>query len=300
MREQLFLNDTEYEELPEEARQYIRNLFPSIAFPAPEFRQIYIADKEKPEERFVALTDGKTNHTYNIVSHPYNIVRHENVIFHAIAACNSLRRSFGKEKIAIQLLDNGARMSFEIIWLESAKHVRMHNDNNIQDAICPLFHGVNTFDRFIHFTSEYGLLRLDCENVMIAGHVPLKSNDVHDHIRIAREKFNESYLLFSKLADGCLTRDKYLELWKIGTGFGLNKTDKERIEIVKIIGYNEARLRSIVKRCKADFTVPSWMVYCAITQFGTHILKGKQRQIQFNTIASKLAQHMITDGFLSH
>jgi hypothetical protein len=93
-----------------------------------------------------------------------------------------------------------------------------------------------------------------------------------------------SFSLFSRIANKHINCEDYLHIWEKGDELGLKKTDRKKIEDLEIIGHGNVTLKSIVGDCKSNFEIPLWIVHCAITQFGTHGLLGRRRQDRFNTI----------------
>jgi hypothetical protein len=151
--------------ISEETRQHIREMFPDIVFPNPVFKPVNVTGNDGPESRFVAVYDEATEHTFAIVSQKYNIIRHEDVLFRALDECSVMSQQFGMGKVDVRMKDNGARMSYDILWPEYKKDVKLH------DHVSPLFHGVNSYDLSSSLMSEYGAYRLICENEMIAGNI---------------------------------------------------------------------------------------------------------------------------------
>jgi hypothetical protein len=103
--------------------------------------------------------------------------------------------------------------------------------------------------------------------------------------------FQKSFDLFARISNISLNRDNYVELWNIGFSLGIKKSDRMKVENLQVIGYDTA-LRAIVGDCKYDFTIPLWLVHCAISQFGTHELRDTTRQDSFNTIAGRMMHRL--------
>lgn len=276
-------------------RQDIRDQFPNVVFPTPTIEPVFWGKDKKeliPNSR--AVVDYDTGNVMSVCSKRYALVHHEDVLRSVIEKTKTLKNIFGKPEIAVNLLNQGARMVFNITWPEASKDVK------VGDPVCPLFRGFNSYDSSTRLGANFGMMRLVCSNGMILADKYSTSSYDRKHVGEANvsevemyvegciEAFNDGFTAMQELASKVIEPETYDYIWG---ELNFSEREREKIEALPLIGFDNTTLSSFINR-KADGTVEgqvtAWMLQAAMTQFTTHEMKVGVRQLELAPKIGKL------------
>ena len=268
-------------------RQDIRDRFNQVKFPQPTIEPLFYGKREKvlcPKTK--AVVDYDTGDVLSLCSNKYVLVHHEDILHQAILETEILDKTFGEPTINVQMMNNGARMLYNICWTNHAFDVKAG------DPVVPLFRGFNSYDSSLKIGSEYGAMRLVCTNGMVVGEVDSSSSRRHlgdvsaqwvrNHIFAGVTAFTETTAFLGYLAQKMIKSQDYEILW---AELPFTQKEREKIEALPLLGFDGDTLQSH----SLSGQVSAWMVQAALTQYNTHEMRSPNRSVE---IAPKIGQVM--------